>query len=153
MGFRIARIYKVTKNTYYSYMATQIEEQQARDFLKRAEIKTMRKDLLKLREADSLKERDKIAQIKTLDEQRAEQQKKLEALELEKSKTEKSKREEVLRKNEHQEYEAEKDLKNYATEEERQQIFLFESQRVGFEKHCGPDFQGHQGPLQQSRPL
>ena len=42
--------------------------------------------------------------------------------------------EEVLQKNEGQEKIAEKDLKNYATEQERQQIFLLESQRFGFEK-------------------
>ena len=49
-------------------MATQAEETQAKEFLKRAEIRTMRKDLLSLREADSLKERDKIATIKTLED-------------------------------------------------------------------------------------
>ena len=47
---------------------------------------------------------------------------------------EKTGREEVLQKNEGQETIAEKDLKNYATEQERQQIFLYESQRLGFEK-------------------
>jgi polyphosphate kinase len=47
---------------------------------------------------------------------------------------EKEKREEILQKNEGQEREAEKDLKDYATEEERQQIFLIESQRLGFEE-------------------
>ena len=50
-------------------MVTQDEETEAKDFLKRAEIRTMKKDLLKLREVDSLKERDKIATIKTLEEQ------------------------------------------------------------------------------------
>jgi predicted nucleic acid-binding Zn-ribbon protein len=38
----------------------------------------------------------------------------------------------VLLANENQEYNAEKDLKTYATEQERQQIFLFESQRFNF---------------------
>ena len=111
-------------------MVTQTEEQQAKDFLKRAEIRTMKKDLLILREGDSLKERDKIATIKTLDEQLAEHEKEMR----EKEAIEKAKREEVLQKNEGQERIAEKDLKNYATEQERQQIFLLESQRMGFEK-------------------
>lgn len=113
-------------------MTTQTEEQQAKDFLKRAEIRTMRKDLSVLRESDSLKERDKIAKIKTLDEQEAEHQKAL--AERTKQQMEKLGREAVLEKNENQEYAAEKELKNDATEVERQQIFLFESQRVGFEK-------------------
>lgn len=107
-------------------MVTEAEEVQAKEFLKRAEIRTMRKDLLALREVDSLNERDKIAHIKTLEEQ---------ILDVpNKAKIEKIEREEVLQKNEGQERIAEKDLKNYATEQERQQIFLFESQRLGFEK-------------------
>ncbi|MCX6719776.1 MAG: hypothetical protein NTV36_01540 [Candidatus Staskawiczbacteria bacterium] len=107
-------------------MITQEEETQAKEFLKRAEIRTMRKDLLKLREVDSLKERDKIATIKTLDEQLEE--KKL---------TEKNAGiKKVLQRNEKQEVVAEKDLKNYATEQERQQIFLLESQKLGFEKQA-----------------
>ena len=57
-------------------MTTQVEEQQARDFLKRAEIRTMKKDLRVLREKDALKERDKIAKIKTLEEQLQELQEK-----------------------------------------------------------------------------
>lgn len=115
-------------------MPTEAEELQAKEFLKRAEIRTMRKDLLRLREADSLRERDKIAQIKTIEEQRMEQQKKLEEQQILKQQQEKAKREEVLLMNENQEYQAEKDLKKYATEEEKQRIFLFESQRFGFQK-------------------
>ena len=58
-------------------MATQAEETQAKEFLKRAEIRTMKKDLQALREVDALKERGKIAKIRTLEEQRLEQEKKL----------------------------------------------------------------------------
>lgn len=116
-------------------MPTETEELQAKDFLKRAEIRTMRKDLLKLREADSLKERDKIAKIKTLEEQLEEKKKADLAAPVKFTpEREKAEREEVLTKNEGQERIAEKDLKNYATEQERQQIFLLESQRLGFEK-------------------
>ena len=111
-------------------MATQAEETQAKEFLKRAEIRTMKKDLLSLREVDALKERDKIAHIKTLEEQQAEQQKKIQ----EKESLEKSKREDILQKNEGQERIAEKDLKNYASEQERQQIFLLESERLELAK-------------------
>ena len=50
-------------------MATEAEELEAKEFLKRAEIRTMRKDLLALREVDALTERDKIAHIKTFEEQ------------------------------------------------------------------------------------
>lgn len=115
-------------------MPTEAEELQAKEFLKRAEIRTMRKDLLKLREADSLKERDKIATIKTLEEQQAEQKKKFEEQEKLREESERMKRQEVLSRNSAQEYDAEKDLKKYATEEEKQEIFLFESQRLGLNK-------------------
>ena len=109
------------------------EETQAKEFLKRAEIRTMKKDLLALREVDSLKERDKIIKLRTLEEQ-LEEKKKANELAAAKNVAEKIGREEVLQKNEGQEKIAEKDLKNYATEPERQQIFLLESQRLGFEK-------------------
>lgn len=113
---------KINKN-----MPTQAEEQQVRDFLKRVEIRTMKKDLSALREADALLERDKIAKIKTLEEQLA----------LEKApvpqKDQKADLQEVLYRNEAQEKIAEKDLKNYATEQERQQIFLMESERFNAE--------------------
>ena len=117
-------------------MPTQAEESQVKEFLKRAEIKTMKKDLRALREFDALKERNKIAKIKTLEEQRLEQAKKLEEKERLEAQTEKVKREGVLEKNAVEERLAEKDLKEYATEQERQQIFQFETQRLGFEKQA-----------------
>ncbi|MEI7424898.1 MAG: hypothetical protein WCK10_02145 [Candidatus Staskawiczbacteria bacterium] len=110
-------------------MVTEDEEIQAKEFLKRAEIKTMKKDLSALREVDALKERDKIVKIKTLEEQRAELAKKLAVPYPHKPSVE-----DVLQKNAGEERIAEKDLKDYATEQERQQIFLLESQRLGFEK-------------------
>jgi len=114
-------------------MPTATEEQQAIEFLKRAEIKTMRKDLMALREIDALQERDKIVKLKTLEEQLAE---KISAEELAKAGaiSEKIGRQEILEKNAGEERIAEKDLKNYANEEERQRIFQLESQRLGFEK-------------------
>jgi len=116
-------------------LPTQQEEQQASEFLKRAEIKTMKKDLRALREVDALTERDKIAKIKTLEEQLEDQQKKnAEAQSAKTLEIEKEKRDNVLQRNEREETIAEKDLKNYATEEERQQIFLLESQHLNFEK-------------------
>lgn len=124
-------------------MPTQAEELQAKEFLKRAEVRTMKKDLRALREFDALKERDKIARIKTLEEQ-LEEKKKLDAALVGKIKKapeetdikeeELAKIEQILEKNEDEEKIAEKDLKNYATEEERQQIFLLESQRFAFEE-------------------
>ena len=108
-------------------MTTATEEQQAQEFLKRAEIRTMKKDLRALREVDALKERDKIAKIKTLEEQLEEQKKPAPI-------PKKADLGEALETSATQERLAEKDLKNYATEEERQQIFLLESQRLSFEK-------------------
>ena len=142
-------------------MATATEEQQAKEFLKRVEIRTMKKDLLKLREADSLKERDKIVKIKTLEEQMQEQEEKVKKEEQQQSVKkdvqiekaplkdeggkirkeeqeqavkEKAQMEKTLLKNENEEREAEKDIKNYAKEEERQQIFMLELERLNFEK-------------------
>ena len=111
-------------------MPTQVEETQTKEFLERAQIRTMKKDLLALREADSLQEKDKIANIKTFEEQQAEQEKRLQTEAL----ADKFSRQEVLQKNEKQEALAQTNLKNYATEQERQQIFLLESQRLAFEK-------------------
>ena len=79
-------------------MITETEELQAKEFLKRAEIRTMRKDLLAIREVDALAERDKIAHIKTFEEQQQEQQKKAD----QQHASEKYAREEVLEKNENQ---------------------------------------------------
>ncbi|MCX6718276.1 MAG: hypothetical protein NTY81_01585 [Candidatus Staskawiczbacteria bacterium] len=115
-------------------MVTVDEETQAREFLKRAEIRTMKKDLGALREGDALKERDKIAKIRTLDEQLEEKRKAEAGATLIVPSKEKIERGKVLTRNEGQERIAEKDLKNYANEQERQQIFLLESQRLGFEK-------------------
>jgi len=115
-------------------MPTELEETQVKEFLKRAEIKTMKKDLRALREFDALEERDKIATIKTLEEQRIEQEKKLQKKEEAQCELEKIKRDKILSENANQERLAEKDLKEYATEQERQQIFLFETQRFAFEK-------------------
>lgn len=118
-------------------MATQQEEEQAKDFLKRAEIITMKKDLQKLREADALKERDKIVRIKTLEEQKAEEEKKLIEKQAQKiatqQKAENAGIEKVLSEKAAEERVAEKDIKSYAQEQEKQQIFLLESQRFGFE--------------------
>jgi len=118
-------------------MVTKIDEQQAqqvKEFLKRAEVRTMKKDLQKLREFDALKERDKIAKLKTIEEQQIEAAKKQEAAKQKiQQGVEKQKREEILGKNTEKEREAEKDLKKYAEEGEKQQIFLLESQRVSLE--------------------
>lgn len=111
-------------------MASEAEELQTKEFLKRAEIRTMKKDLQALREADALKERDKIVKIKTLEEQKEEQEKKLAEKERKLAQSEKAGMERILQKSAVEERAAEKDLKEYATEQERQQIFLLESEKV-----------------------
>jgi len=92
----------------------------------------MRKDLLRLRESDALKERDKIAKIRTLQELLEDKKTQLQKEAQERQKAQKM--EEVLTRGEKEERLAEKDLRKYATEQERQQIFLLESQRLGFER-------------------
>ncbi|MEK7664715.1 MAG: hypothetical protein AAB361_01080 [Patescibacteria group bacterium] len=119
-------------------MAEEAEELQTKEFLERAEIRTMRKDLQKLREVDALEEREKIIKMKTpeeeqairkLAEEKARQNKKEDA----KSQLEKNKRERILQKNNEEEKEAKTNLKKYATESEKQQIFLLESERFGLD--------------------
>lgn len=110
---------------------TEDEELQAKEFLKRAEIKTMKKDLQKLREVDALEERDKIIKGKTIEEEKAEL---VEKKREEERILEGQQREKVLSKNTNEEREAEKQIKSYAEESEKQQIFLLESQRLGLEK-------------------
>lgn len=107
---------------------TEEQELQAKEFLKRAEIRTMKKDLQKLREADALKERDKIINVKTVEEEKAELEKKR------KDQTEKLEMEKILSRRMEQEREAEEQIKDYAEEAEKQQIFLHEAQRLSFQK-------------------
>ena len=112
-------------------MDTEIDELEAKEFLKRAEVRTMRKDLQKMREADALTEKDKIIKSKTTEQEKLEKlQKENEA----KEKLEKLQREKILQNNVSKEREAEKQIKDYAEESEKQQIFLLESQRLGLQK-------------------
>lgn len=116
---------------------TKDEELQAKEFLKRAKIKTMKKDLQKLREADALKERDKIVKGLPIQAKQAEKRADKEKIirqEAEEKQKEKEQREKILSKNINEEREAEKQIKSYAEESEKQQIFLSESQRLGLEK-------------------
>lgn len=115
-------------------MATDTEEQQALELLKRTEVRTMRKDLRSLREADALKERGKIVTTKTTEEQRLEQAPKIEVPIPPVPNKRKVATQSVLQKSDTEERVAEKDLKQYATEQERQQIFLLESQRLTLEQ-------------------
>lgn len=123
-------------------MDTEIGELEAKEFLKRAEVRTMRKDLQKLRESDALTEKDKIIKSKTAEEEKLEKlQKEKEAKEA----LEKIKREKILQEGVSKEREAEKQIKNYAEESEKQQIFLLESQRLGLQKQID-DFEKDSEP-------
>jgi len=128
-------------------MVTEVEEQQVRDFLKRAEVRTMRKDLQKLREIDAVKEKDKIANLKTIEEQQLEIARRQEIVRQKVLQdAEKQRREEILGKSALKEKEAEKDLKKYANESEKQQIFLLEAQRLDLENQIGI-IEGEKEPL------
>src|SRR3989339_738595 len=113
------------------------DEAQAKEFLKRIEIITMKKDLRKLREADAIKEKSKIVSggfKKTFGfAQDGSTPNKAVPEELKEIK-EKFEREKILNENYIQEIEAEKQLKNYANEEEKQRIFILESQKINLEK-------------------
>jgi len=113
-------------------MPTTEEEKQVKEFLKRVEIRTMRKDLLALREADAVKERNKIANIKTIDEQIQEQKKVLE--QRDKVQVQKANIEKISKEVKREEIEAKQDLKHYALEPEKEQMFLLESKKFALEE-------------------
>lgn len=115
------------------------EELQLKEFLSRAEIKTMRKDLAKLREADALKEKEKIVRklkepeitkvpiIKNL----VKANDFLTAPELKEKETDKPTNfEKVLENEEKEDSTTKSQLKNYAEEAEKQRIFELESQKI-----------------------
>jgi len=114
------------------------EEIQLRDFLSRVSVRTMRKDLLQLREGQALKERAKIIQMKTPEEERMEREKierlKQDQIRKETMTRESQLREAVLDKQNVEETEIMKGLKDYGSEEEKQKIFYFESENAELEK-------------------
>lgn len=101
-------------------MASNDEELQAKEFLQRAEVKTMRKDLHKMREADALKERSKIVDLSKNQNKKIVETQKIKA-------EEENAVQKVFLKKTNEELEAEKQLKTYANEEEKQKIFLLEN--------------------------
>lgn len=121
-------------------MPQEAEEMQIKEFLERTEIRTMRKDLQKLREVDALQEREKIAKIRTPEEElliqklaKEKARQNAEANEKKQGLSEKIEREKILQKTTEEEKEAKINLKNYASEPEKQQIFLLESKRFDLE--------------------
>ena len=109
------------------------DETKVKEFLDRTEIRTMKKDLQKLREGVALKERERIIKIKTPEEEKTEKEKqeRIKQQEIEKQLLEKQSQEriKVLQKRAGEEKEAMAQIKNYATEEEKQQIFYLESEK------------------------
>jgi hypothetical protein len=119
-------------------MTQEVEELQTKEFLERTEIRTMRKDLQRLRELDALQEREKIVKIKTPEEELliqklVKEKARQSADEKTRDLSEKNEREKILQQNYEKEKEAKINLKNYADEPEKQQIFLLESQRFDLE--------------------
>ena len=114
-------------------MPSDTEEQQAKEFLQRVEIRTMRKDLKALREGDVLKEKEKIAKIKTKEEITLEQGSQIPPPPLAEYKPKQTITEAGIAKNANEERATENSLKNYATEEERERIFSLEAERLKLE--------------------
>lgn len=117
---------------------TNEEEAQVKEFLSRAEIRTMKKDLQKLREEQVLKERERIVKLKTPEEERIERERLLKIRE-EKEERERITKEalaktEILQRGLREEKEVMKQIKDYASEEERQQIFYLEAEKLNLEK-------------------
>src|SRR3989344_5182111 len=111
---------------------TKDEELQAKEFLKRAEIITMRKDLQKMREVDALKERDKIIKGKTTEELERELANKKK--EQERMTLEEQQREKVLSKNINEERSAEKQID--ALEQEKESSLALEKNRILINKRA-----------------
>ena len=111
-------------------MPTDLEESQIKEYLQRADVKTMRKDLQRLRESEALEERERIVKLKTPEQERAEKEKE------EKKKTEKEAagRQEILGRGTLEEKEAMGQLKEYADEPEKQQIFYLEAEKLNLTK-------------------
>ncbi len=59
------------KSVYQVNMIEETKDEQ-KNFLKRVEIKTMQKDIIRLREAETLSERERIASLKTAEEAKKE---------------------------------------------------------------------------------
>lgn len=101
-------------------MQKNIKESQLRDFLKRAEVHTMRQDLKRLREMEALKERERIIKLKTGEVKEKEQ---FEGEKKEKwrifKKVSDGKREKTIT-----------EIKQQADESEKQQIFQFEAEKL-----------------------
>ena len=111
-------------------MPTDIEESQIKEYLQRADVKTMRKDLQRLREGEALEERERIVKLKTPEQEQTEKEKE------EKKKTEKEtmSRQEILGRGALEEKEAMGQLKEYADESEKQQIFYLEAEKLNLTK-------------------
>jgi hypothetical protein len=86
------------------------EEAEKKELLKRVEIRTMQKDIIKLREAEVLTERERIAGLKTEEEAKREREK-----------MEELKREELERKKAEEEAEMIKEIMIKAKEKEREE--------------------------------
>jgi len=118
---------KILNNT-----PTKEEEEQAKEFLSRTEVRTMKKDIQILREGVALKERERIIKLKTPEEE-------LEKIRIEKAKREEAEKQSQIRtkivqkKSEGEEATMDQ-LKNFAKEDEKQQIFYLESEKVNLEK-------------------
>jgi len=114
------------------------EEDKIKEFLNRAEVKTMRKDLQKLRESIALKEREKIVKIKTPEEEKAERERleKIKQEDLEKQNLEKQRQEssEAIQKKVGEEIKTMSQIKEFAQENEKQQIFYLESEKIDLQK-------------------
>lgn len=114
------------------------EETQLKEFLNRTEVRTMKKDLHKLRENIALKQRDQIIKVKTPEEQMV-QKANVEQIKQEQARKVEFEKQKIAQTTVSQNQTAEENvaisqLKESATEEERQQIFYLETEKTNLEK-------------------
>ncbi len=112
-------------------MVNEEDEIQIKELLKRADIKTMKKDLQKLREGEALKEKDKIMKMKTEEELKREKEK-LEKERAEREKVEEGKKK-IMEKLGGGRKETIEELKKRATEPEKQKVFYLETEKQKLE--------------------
>ncbi|MBU3895780.1 hypothetical protein KKG36_00435 [Patescibacteria group bacterium] len=125
------------------------EEIQIKEFLSRTEVRTMRKDMQRLREGEAVKEREKIVGSKTPEEIaiKAAEFKQQENLEQQRAQKEAGVKEAVIEQQTAQDKEVMSQLKNYTSEEEKQKLFYFETEKKNLEQQLSAIEKEEEPPL------
>lgn len=115
------------------------EKNQVREFLSRAEIRTMRKDLQKLREAVAMKERERIVNLKASGpgpaKNNGQKQAEPKAPERNLNQNQSLENTKIFQQKKDEEKKAMEEIKTYTQESEKQQILYYEEQKLDLAKN------------------